>query len=155
MAFTLESSAFPKDGPIPPKYARSGANLSPPLVWKDAPAETRSYALIMEDPDAPSGTFRHWAIYNIAGARDRLPEATTAGAKTESLGRGVNDFGNMHYDGPQPPRGHGMHHYHFRLFALDVERLKLPAKAKAEEVLKAVQPHAIAETEMVGTFETR
>jgi Raf kinase inhibitor-like YbhB/YbcL family protein len=155
MAFTLESPAFSNGGKIPRKYARDGDNISPPLAWRDAPAETKSFTLIVEDPDAPSGTFRHWAVYDIGPDLSRLPEATTAGAKTKSLGHGVNDFGNPHYDGPQPPKGHGVHHYHFRLAALDTDRLHLPPKAKVEDVWKAAMPHVIAQTELVGTFERR
>ncbi|QCI65850.1 YbhB/YbcL family Raf kinase inhibitor-like protein [Phreatobacter stygius] len=154
MAFMLESPAFPNGGSIPRKYAREGANLSPPLRWKEAPPETRSFALIVEDPDAPSGVFRHWAIYNIDRQRDQLPEGTTRGAKTESLGHGVNDFGNAHYDGPQPPRGHGIHHYHFRLAALDVETLKLGEGARVDAVWARARPHIIAEAELIGTFES-
>ncbi len=155
MTFALESPAFRNGGDIPRKYARDGDNVSPPLKWKDAPSGAKSFALIVEDPDAPRGTFRHWAVYDIAAARNGLPEATTAGAKTESLGHGVNDFGNAHYDGPQPPKGHGVHHYHFRLAALDVESLHLPPKARVDDVWKAAKPHIIAQAELVGTFENR
>ncbi|MDZ5699613.1 YbhB/YbcL family Raf kinase inhibitor-like protein [Chelativorans sp. M5D2P16] len=153
MAFTLESPAFSDGGRIPDKYARDGQNVSPPLVWKDAPAGTRSFVLVVEDPDAPSGLFRHWGVYDIAAERDRLPEGTTAGAKTESLGHGVNDFGNPHYDGPQPPKGHGVHHYHFRLAALDTETLHCDGKAKVGDMLEEARPHIIAEAELVGTYE--
>ncbi|MFC6488030.1 YbhB/YbcL family Raf kinase inhibitor-like protein [Nitratireductor sp. GCM10026969] len=153
MAFTLESPAFSDGGRIPDKYARDGQNVSPPLVWKDAPAGTRSFVLVVEDPDAPSRLFRHWGVYDIAAERDRLPEGTTAGAKTESLGHGVNDFGNPHYDGPQPPKGHGVHHYHFRLVALDTETLHCDGKAKVGDMLEEARPHIIAEAELVGTYE--
>jgi Raf kinase inhibitor-like YbhB/YbcL family protein len=155
MPFALESSAFRNGSPIPPRHARNGDNVSPPLEWRDAPRETKSFALIVEDPDAPSGTFRHWALYDIAGERSALPEGTTAGAKTESLGHGLNDFGSMRYEGPQPPKGHGPHHYHFRIAALDVARLDLPPKPSVEEVWKAAEPHVLAEAELVGTFEQR
>lgn len=141
-------------GEIPQKHA-DGENVSPPLTWRGAPPETRSFALIVEDPDAPSGTFRHWAVYDIAPERSCLPEATTAGAKTESLGHGVNDFGNLHYDGPQPPSGHGVHHYHFRLAAPDTESLHLPPNTKVEDVWKAATAHVIAEAELVGTLQNR
>ncbi len=155
MAFSLESPAFRSGGEIPRKYARDGENVSPPLVWKDAPAETESFALIVEDPDAPSGTFRHWAIHNIGANRDGLPEGRTSSAKTESLGYGVNDFGNSHYDGPQPPKGHGVHHYHFRLLALDVLSLDVGENAPIDEIWAKAQPHVLADTELVGTFENR
>jgi Raf kinase inhibitor-like YbhB/YbcL family protein len=155
MAFTLKSAAFGDGGEIPSKYSRNGENVSPPLSWKDAPAETKSFALIVEDPDAPSGNFRHWGVYDIAPERSELPEGTTAGAKTETLGHGVNDFGNAHYDGPQPPKGHGVHHYHFRLAALDTETLHLGPKANIDDIWAKARPHILAETELVGTFENR
>ncbi|MDW6021178.1 YbhB/YbcL family Raf kinase inhibitor-like protein [Mesorhizobium sp. BAC0120] len=155
MAFTLESPAFRDGEEIPRKFSRKGENVSPPLSWKDAPAETKSFALVVEDPDAPSGTFRHWSVYDIARERSDLPEGTTPGAKTETLGHGVNDFGNAHYDGPQPPRGHGVHHYHFRLAALDTETLHLGPKASIDDIWTKARPHILAETELVGTFENR
>lgn len=155
MAFALSSPAFGNRERIPDKYIRQGENISPPLVWEDAPPEAKSFVLVVEDPDAPSGTFRHWRVYDIAAERDRLPEGTTAGAKTESLGHGVNDFGNPHYDGPQPPKGHGVHHYHFRLFALDVETLHCDGKAKVDDMLEQAKPHIIAEAELVGTYENK
>ncbi len=151
MAFTLESSAFNEGQRIPRKYSRGGENISPPLVWKGAPAGTRSFALVVEDPDAPAGTFRHWGLYNIPLERSTLPEA--AGVKIKSLGCGVNDFEEVHYDGPQPPKGHGIHHYHFRLVALDVDTLHLRPRARVEEIWKEARPHIIAEAELIGTFE--
>lgn len=153
MAFVLNSPAFPDGHEIPRKHARDGENLSPPLEWQDPPPGTQSYMLIVEDPDAPSGTFRHWAVYNIDAGRNRLPEGVSAGGWTDSLSHGVNDFGNPQYDGPQPPRGHGKHHYHFRLGALDVPSLDLPPTASTDEVLEEARPHIIAEAEMVGTYE--
>lgn len=151
MTFTLESSAFHTGSAIPMKYSRSGENVSPPLVWKDPPSGTKSFALIVEDPDAPSGTFRHWAIYDIDAHRSSLPE----GAAIERLHNGVNDFGRQQYDGPQPPRGHGVHRYHFRLAALDAERLDVARRASVADVWTAAKPHVLAEAELVGTFETR
>ena len=155
MAFVLESPAFSNSRQIPTRYTRDGENLSPPLVWRDAPAETKSFMLIVEDPDAPSGTFRHWAVYDIDPHQDRLPEGATAGAETESDCQGVNDFGNSRYDGPQPPKGHGVHHYHFRLAALDVESLEVDEKARIDAILKTARPHILAEADLVGTFERK
>lgn len=151
MTFSLLSPAFRHGSAIPLKYSRSGANLSPPLVWTDPPSGTRSFALIVEDPDAPSGTFRHWAVHGIDPHRSSLPE----GVAIEPSLAGVNDFGHPHYDGPQPPKGHGVHHYHFRLAALDAEALELSRRARVSDVWKAARPHIIAEAELVGTFETR
>src|SRR3954470_2409848 len=151
MAFSLTSPAFPSGGRIPIKYTRDGQNVSPPLEWRDAPQQTQSYALVVEDPDAPSGTFRRWAIYNIAAGETGLPES--AEAEPGNVAQGVNDIGNGQYDGPQPPKGHGPHHYHFRLAALDVPRLDLPARSTVEEVWKATRPHIIAEAEVIGIYE--
>ena len=104
MTFSLRSSAFSKGEPIPAKYTADGENLSPPLEWSDPPAGTKSFALIVEDPDTPSGMFRHWGLYNIMGERTLLPEGVGHGPKTEKLGKGVNDFGEPRYGGPAPRR---------------------------------------------------
>lgn len=153
MSFSLESPAFHNGGTIPRKYARRGDNLSPPLVWQGAPAGTKSFALIIEDPDAPSGTFRHWAVYDIPGDRTQLPEGAGNGAS--KLKQGVNDFGDASYDGPQPPAGHGVHHYHFRLAALDVETLPIAVGEDVARIWAKARPHILAEADLVGTFETR
>jgi Raf kinase inhibitor-like YbhB/YbcL family protein len=151
MPLTLTSPAFKQGKVIPIRHTRDGENLSPPLEWQDAPPETRSFMVLVEDPDAPSGTFRHWAMYDIPAGEVGLQE----GASGQGPGRaeeGVNGFGNACYDGPQPPKGHGPHHYHFRLAALDVPRLDVPASAKAEEIWTRAQPHIIAEAEVVGVY---
>jgi Raf kinase inhibitor-like YbhB/YbcL family protein len=152
MPLTITSPAFRNGAVIPTRYTRDGENLSPPLEWRDAPPETKSYLLLVEDPDAPSGTFRHWAMYNIPAGEAGLPEGASAqGLRGE--GERVNGFRNARYDGPQPPKGHGPHHYHFRLAALDVPRLDVAASAKAEEIWTRAQPHIIAEAEVVGVYE--
>ena len=153
MAFGISSPAFPGGGIIPRKYTLDGDNLSPPFEWREAPEGTKSFAMVMEDPDAPNGTFHHWAIYNIPGRRDHLPEAMGQSGKTGGLGMGVNDFGHPYYDGPKPPKGHGPHHYHFRLVALDVDLLGQSPKASVEDVWNAAREHALAEAEIVGTYE--
>lgn len=150
MTFHLESSAFTNGQIIPRKYIRDGDNLSPPLRWEGAPRETKSYLLIVEDPDAPGGAFRHWALFDIDPSCDHLVEATGRGA-----GHGVNDFGRIGYDGPQPPRGHGPHHYHFRLAALDIASLGLGDGAGVERIRERAQGHIIDEAELIGVFETR
>jgi Raf kinase inhibitor-like YbhB/YbcL family protein len=155
MAFELKSSAFANQQPIPAKYTGDGEDLSPPLEWSDPPRGTKSFILIVEDPDAPSGTFRHWGLYNIVAQRNRLPEGFGVGAKPEDLGMGVNDFGKPRYNGPAPPQGHGTHHYHFKLAALDVERLaQAPhaAAARVADIWKAAQGHILAQAELVGTY---
>ena len=152
MPLTITSPAFKHGEVIPTRHTRDGDNLSPPLEWRDAPPETKSFVLIVEDPDAPSGTFRHWAMYNIPASETGLPEGAS-GQGRSGVGEGVNGFRNTRYDGPQPPKGHGPHHYHFRLAALDAERLDMPASAKAEDIWAKAQPHIIAEAEMIGVHE--
>ena len=154
MALSLASPAFPNGQRIPERYSRDGGNISPPLEWQDAPRNTRSFAVVLEDPDAPRGIFRHWAVYNVPPAYKGLGEDSGSPKAGAPLGMAVNDFGNSGYDGPQPPRGHGTHHYHFRLLALDVPELSLPSRPRVEDVLSAAQPHVIAQAETVGTFES-
>ena len=153
MALTLDIPAFTDQQPIPARYSRDGGNISPPLGWRDEPDGTLSVALVVEDPDAPDGTFRHWAAYNIPPDAHRLAEGAGSGAGPQAMRMAVNDFGNPRYDGPQPPPGHGTHHYHFRLFALDVPDLGLAPGADAQTVLTAARAHALESAEIVGTFE--
>ena len=153
MAFTLRSPAFRNGEMIPRKYTADGENLSPPLVWTDAPGGTRSFVLIVEDPDAPNGTFRHWGLYNIPGGWTMLPEGIKHGAENEPLAHAMNDFGHRRYDGPAPPKGHGPHHYHFRLAALDVEKLPEHAHARISDLWAETRRHKLAEAELVGIYE--
>jgi Raf kinase inhibitor-like YbhB/YbcL family protein len=153
MALTLNIPGFQQNQRIPDRFSRDGGNVSPPIQWQGAPSGTRSYALVVEDPDAPKGTFRHWAAYNIPAASDGLPEGAGSSKPDTSMHMAVNDFGNRRYDGPQPPPGHGAHHYHFRLFALDVPQLRVPGNSGAQEVLEAARSHALAEADIVGTYE--
>lgn len=153
MPFTLRCDAFADGEAIPSRYARDGANLSPPLSWVDAPGGTRSFALIMEDPDAPSGLFRHWGLYHIAAGRTLLPEAVEAGVKTEDLGYCENDFGELKYDGPEPPPGDPPHRYLFRLVALDIERVTQAPKLKVAELWEMVQDHVLGVAELTGTYQ--
>ena len=150
MTFALHSPMFLKGGAIPDRYARDGENLSPPLRWTDPPAGTKSFILIMEDPDAPSGTFRHWGMYGIHPGQSELREGV--GAESETQRQAINDFGEARYDGPQPPPGHGVHHYHFRIAALDVAHLDVPADARVETAWDIAGPHVIGQAELVGTF---
>lgn len=152
MAFAIRSSAFAEGSTIPKKYTLDGDNVSPPLEWSDPPRGTRAFALVCEDPDAPSGTFRHWAVCNIAADRNGVSEGIGREAE-ESWRVARNDFGNAGYDGPRPPQGHGLHHYHFRLLALDTDKVEIPADKGVDEFWKVVQPHVLAQTETVGTYQ--
>ena len=152
MTLTLMSPAFADGAPIPPKHSRNGENLFPPLKWSGAPEETRSFALMVEDPDAPSGLFRHCGVSNIPADWQMLGEsADTAPGKAPRFFE--NDFGNARYDGPQPPAGHGRHRYRFRLVALDVPNLPVPANAGAKMMWDEARKHALAEATLTGTFQ--
>jgi Raf kinase inhibitor-like YbhB/YbcL family protein len=150
---SVNQSGLRSRRPHPHQVYPEGENLSPPLEWSGAPDGTKSFALVVEDPDAPSGTFRHWGLYNIMPERTALPEGVGHGPKTERLGLGINDFGNAHYDGPAPPKGYGIHHYHFRLLALDVDDLSQGPKARVEDIAQASQEHLIGQAELIGTFQ--
>jgi Raf kinase inhibitor-like YbhB/YbcL family protein len=152
MSFSLWSPAFRPGELIPARHTADGENLSPPLEWTDPPPSVRSYVLIMEDPDAPSGLFHHLGLYNIAGGQDRLPEGVGYGALTEDLGMAVNHFGHPRYDGPAPPAGDKPHRYAFRLGALDVEALSQAPKLTVADVWGAAQKHLIAETTLNGIY---
>jgi Raf kinase inhibitor-like YbhB/YbcL family protein len=148
MTLKLISPAFDHGGRIPDEHVRDGQNISPPLEWTGAPKGTRSFVLAVEDPDAPRGSFWHWAIYDLPGDRVMLHE----GEEGAGYGLGVNDFGNRRYDGPQPPPGHGVHHYHFRLAALGTDHLDgLDDAPRAAAVWEQARKSALAEAELVGT----
>jgi hypothetical protein len=147
--FELSSDAFQNGQPIPVQFSCDGDNRSPGLSWSAPPDGTKSFALIVDDPDAPSGLFRHWGAYDIpAGDRE-----LRAGASPP--GEAQNSFGKSGYGGPCPPPGHGPHHYHFKLYALDIDKLGVPTDAKAEEVEAEAQKRAIGQAELVGTFERK
>lgn len=152
MAFSLRSPAFAEGSTIPKQYTLDGENLSPPLEWNDVPRGTKSFAVLCEDPDAPSGTFRHWAACNIAADRQRLLEGA-GGDRADEWTCTRNDFGHARYDGPRPPHGHGLHHYHFRIAALDVDHLDVSRNQSAEQLWQAARPHVLAEAETVGTYQ--
>jgi Raf kinase inhibitor-like YbhB/YbcL family protein len=145
----LTSDAFTNGQPIPVQYTCDGANHSPPLSWSDPPPGTKSFALVIDDPDAPSGTFRHWAVFDI-------PANVRSMAAGQEIGsQGTNDKGSRGYTGPCPPKGNPPHHYHFRLFALGVEKLGLSPTAKVKDVEDAAAGHAIAQGELIGTYQRR
>jgi Raf kinase inhibitor-like YbhB/YbcL family protein len=153
--FALSSPSFRNNQPMPVKHSCEGADASPALKWEGAPAGTKSFALIADDPDAPGGTWVHWVAYNISGGTDGLPEnvaKTDTVAALAGLKQGVSDFGRVGYGGPCPPRGHGVHHYHFRLYALDAE-LNLAPRVKRHQLDAAMKGHVIAQAELVGTYQ--
>jgi Raf kinase inhibitor-like YbhB/YbcL family protein len=146
----LTSSAFENGGTIPEQYTCTGHNESPPLQWTGVPDGTRSLALILDDPDAPSGTFVHWMIYNLSPTANGLPEGVSATASVADSEQGINGSGTIGYTGPCPPPGKP-HHYHFRLCALD-QKLELKAGAAAHQVEAAMKGHVLGKAELVGIF---
>lgn len=150
MAFELTSTVFAQEEPVPAKYSCDGDNVSPPLQWSDPPDGTQSFALIMDDPDAPVGTWIHWVLYGLpADARD-LPKAIPSDADLPDGSRhGENSWGRTGYGGPCPPSG--THRYFFKLYALDTV-LDLEAGATKDQLLQAMEGHILAEIELMGTY---
>ena len=146
---SLTSDAFGQGKPIPARYTCDGGDERPVLRWDEPPPGTESFALVIDDPDAPSGTFRHWGVFDIPST------ARSVGGSHNNGTEVINDFGKPGYGGPCPPKGHGPHHYHFRLFALDVGALSLSPHAKVADVEKAATTHALGEGELVGTYERK
>jgi Raf kinase inhibitor-like YbhB/YbcL family protein len=145
MSLTLTSDAFANGQSIPAKYSCIGKNISPALAWNEPPADTKSFALIVDDPDAPMGTWVHWVLYNIPASTRSLQENMDTGA----MSVGKNSSGKMRYDGPCPPSG--THRYFFKLHAL-ASMLTLSPGATKEQVLNAMKGHILAQGELMGTF---
>ncbi|MFM9842948.1 MAG: YbhB/YbcL family Raf kinase inhibitor-like protein [Dongiaceae bacterium] len=146
----LTSTAFAGRGRIPSKHSCDGADLSPALDWSGIPEGTNSLVLVCSDPDAPAGTWYHWGLYDIPPSVTRLPEGYKE--MPEGVHQAKNDFGRPGYGGPCPPKGHGTHHYHFRLYALKAVKLDVREGAKCKEVEAAAQRHKIAEADLVGSY---
>ena len=145
----LLSSAFADRSAIPRRFTCDGENLSPPLQWSDAPEETCSFVLLCDDPDAPGGTWHHWAVYDIPPDQSGLVDNAAQKAR---LKQATNDFRKVGYGGPCPPPGHGVHHYRFRLLALSTDHLRVPAKASCLDVEREARKLALAEATLVGTY---
>lgn len=145
-------AAFPEGGAIPQINAGEGADISPAIEWSGAPEGTRSYALAVDDPDAPAGVWTHWLLWDIPHAVTAVSQAFKPGRLGQS---GTNDFGKPGYGGPMPPKGHGPHRYFFKLYALDVPALHLHAGARRSEFDRAVNGHVLAEASYMGRYERR
>lgn len=146
MAFQLKSAAFQANGRIPDVYTCEHDDLPPPLTWTGALAGTKSFASIVDDPDAPGGTFCHWAIFDVSPTSTSLGDGTPIAAHER-----VIDFGWVGYGGPCPPAGR-LHHYRFRLLALDAERLNVRPHVACQDVQRAADSHELAEATLVGTY---
>lgn len=148
----LTSSAIAPGSAIADDYACTGADRSPALAWSNAPQATKTFALVVEDPDAPGGTFIHWVAYNIPASATSLPSGVLHGEEISGGGKnGINSFDHVGYNGPCPPPGK-THHYHFRLYALD-SSIAPGDKADADAVESAMKGHIVATAELVGTFQ--
>jgi len=152
MTLILSSSAFSHGEEIPGVYSCEGMDVSPPLEWSGAPDETKSLALFCNDPDAPGGTWHHWALFDVPAGLDHLEPGLATTAAVGRMRQGLNDFKRHGYGGPCPPPGHGVHHYHFVLLALEVEKLQV-AGDTCPEIESAARQYALAEAELVGTYE--
>jgi Raf kinase inhibitor-like YbhB/YbcL family protein len=149
----LSSSGFADGAAIPRRFTCDGEDLSPPLAWQGAPAATRSFVLLCDDPDAPAGTWHHWAAYDIDAKQTGLAEGASHDSGTARLKQAINDFRRAGYGGPCPPHGHGRHRYHFRLLALAVDHLPLGAKPSCREVEQEARRHVVAEATLVGIYQ--
>jgi len=153
MSLRLTSRAFQNEGTIPDKYSKQDGNISPPLSWTGVPEGTVSLALIVDDPDAPSGVFVHWLVYGIPPGTTMLPEHVLPTQHPGNGARhGLNGFGAFGYGGPQPPSG--THRYIFHLYALDTDT-DLPAGLSRQELDGAIEGHVIEEAQLIGRYQHR
>ena len=143
----VTSKSFKHGEFIPPKYTCDGKDISPHLKWTPGPEGTRSYAVIMWDPDAPGGTFFHWVLFDIPASVTELPEGKSIGKE------GKNDFGKWGYKGPCPPRGSAPHRYFITVYALSVRHLGVRPGAPAEKVLRAMRGRVLAKGEIMGYYK--
>lgn len=150
MSIQLTSSAFADGSMIPARYARRGENVSPPLAWSGTPEGTQSFALIVDDPDAPGGDWVHWIVYNLPAGTANLAEGIKSDADLPGDAiQGANGWGTSKYDGPQPPSG--THRYVFKLYALDAALNLKPGATKAD-LLRAMEGHVLARGQFMGKY---
>lgn len=152
MTLQLTSTAFENGSDVPTKHTCDGADASPALAWSAPPAGTKSFALIMDDPDAPSGTWVHWVLYNLAATTRSLPEGVPKEKElADGTRQGRNDFARVGYGGPCPPRGPA-HRYYVKLYALGI-RLDLQPGATRLELERAMEKHILAQGQLMGRYK--
>lgn len=152
MSLTLSSQSFANGGDIAKQFTCESADVSPQLSWTEPPAGTKSFALLVDDPDAPVGNWNHWTLWNLPTSARGLPEGARKEAQLpDGTQQGVNDFRKTGYNGPCPPAGKP-HRYYFKLFALDA-KLDLKAGAGKPELEKAMKGHILAQAEWMGRFK--
>jgi Raf kinase inhibitor-like YbhB/YbcL family protein len=150
----LTASAFAPESDIPAQFTCDGSDISPALSWTAPPEGTQSLALIVDDPDAPRGTFVHWVLYDLPASERGLPEGVPPQRRlTSGASQGRNDFGKVGYGGPCPPAG-PPHRYYFRLCALDT-RLDLKAGATRAQLDRAMRGHVLGRTELMARYRRR
>ncbi len=145
LTLTITSTAFAEGANIPVKYTCGGESISPPIKWTGAPAATKSFALIMDDPDAPVGTFTHWVVFDIPATQSEIAEGAKGGGV-----QGQNGARGNGYTGPCPP--FGTHRYFFKIYALDVASIGLSEGAARDQVEKALQGHILAQGSLMGRY---
>jgi len=152
MSMALSSPSFSNGGDIARKFTCDGADLSPQLAWNEPPAGTKSFALLVDDPDAPVGNWNHWTLWNLPPSARGLPEGMSKEARLpDGSQQGLNDFRKTGYNGPCPPAGKP-HRYYFKLFALD-GKLDLKAGVSKRELEDAMKSHILAQAESMGRFK--
>lgn len=152
MAFKLNVGGFAEGATIPKLHTCEGVDVSPSLEWSGEPSDSASFTVILDDPDAPAGTWNHWLLYDIPAPVHSLEQ----GYKPGKLGvSGTNDFGRLGYGGPCPPKGHGAHRYFFRIYAVGVASLGLKAGAKRSDLDRALRGRTLAEAQYMGRYERR
>lgn len=150
MTIKITSPVFREGEQIPVRYSCNDVNISPPLDWEGVPEGTQSIALIFDDPDAPSGTFVHWVIFNLPADTRSLPEHVKGRELMDDGSKqGLNSYGLVGYNGPCPPKG--THRYFFKIYALD-RKLDLPPLVKKDELLSAMEAHILDQGELMGVF---
>ena len=156
MTLTILSSAFADGQPIPRRYSGEGEDVSPPLSFSDVPEATKELAMIVDDPDAPTAQpWVHWVIYKIPPDAAGLPQAIAPDAQLSRPAgalQGKNTSADIGYHGPNPPPGHGLHHYYFKLYALDTQ-LSLKSGADKQTLLAAMEGHILGRGKLVGTYQ--
>jgi Raf kinase inhibitor-like YbhB/YbcL family protein len=151
MAFAISSNSFGNGESIPKKFTCDGEDVSPALSWNEAPAGTKSFALLADDPDAPVGNWNHWTLWNAPAESRGLPEGTRKVAQLpDGTQQGLNDFRKVGYNGPCPPPGKP-HRYYFKLFALDT-KLTLKEKSGKQELETAMKGHVLGQAEWMGRY---
>ena len=154
MNIQITSTAFSEGQPIPQKYTCQGSDFSPPLQWTNTPPNTKSLALIADDPDAPAGTWVHWVLYDLPATATELAENTPKSAQLPGGAKqGLNSWPSLGYNGPCPPSGKP-HRYFFKLYAFDA-MLDLKPGLTKKDLLKAMEGHVLAEGQLMGTYQRR